>query len=136
MRILSYKPIQFLLDQQIIRFGIVGSSAAFVNMIIVVLIVELLHWHPLSANLVGFLCSFNISYFGHRGYTFHGDVSNSHAASIPRFLMIALMGLFMTEGLFYIFLHHLHIYYVVSLILVIGIVASINFMLGKYWAFS
>ena len=136
MRLLTYKPIAFLLNQQIVRFGMVGCTGAFINMLVVVFMVEHLHWHPLTANIVGFLCSFNVSYLGHRLYTFSDQVSNKHMTSASRFLIIAVSGLLLNEGLFYLFLTYCHLHYTVSLIFVIAIIATINFILNKYWAFT
>ena len=132
----NYRPINFLLNQQIVRFGIIGCIGAFINMLIVVFMVEHMHWHPLGANIIGFLGSFNISYFGHRYYSFSDQVSNNHTTSITRFLFIALSSFGLNELLFYLFLTYCHFHYTLSLIFVIAVVATINFILNKFWAFN
>ena len=58
------------LVMQLMRFGIIGSLAAFINFGIVILLVELWGWHPLSANAIAFLIAFQVSYSGHRYWTF------------------------------------------------------------------
>ena len=78
---------------QLVRFGIVGLSAASVNLFIVFLLVHYRHLHPLSANIIAFLISFQISYNGHKYWTFRS--SASHLTSMSKFFFVAVFSSFM-----------------------------------------
>ena len=75
---------------QLCRFGIVGVSAAVVNYLIVVVIVEYGHWQPLLANIVAYLLAFNVSYTGHRLFTFSHKAHEK--SSLTKFFVVSLTG--------------------------------------------
>lgn len=120
---------------QLIRFGIVGSCAALVNMLMVIWQVESFKTNPLIANIFAFLVAFNISYVGHRYWSF-AKTSLRHKESIVRFLVVATMSFILNEGLFFIFLNLLHLQYIFALLLVLIIVPLFTFISSKFWAFS
>jgi putative flippase GtrA len=120
---------------QLIRFGIVGSCAAAVNMLIVIWLVENFYLNPLLANIFAFLIAFNISYIGHRHWSF-ANTKLRHRTSIPRFLLVAISSFILNEGLFYLFLNLFHWYYILALLLALLIVPIFTFVTSKFWAFS
>jgi len=120
---------------QLIRFGSVGSCAAAVNMLMVIWLVTGFNIHPLLANIFAFLIAFNISYIGHRHWSFAGT-KRLHRSSIPRFLSVAVISFILNEGLFYIFLSLFHWYYIWALLLVLLIVPIFTFLCSKFWAFD
>jgi len=119
---------------QMIRFSITGILATLVHFSTVVVLVETLHLHPLTANIVGFLCGFIISFSGHRFWTFSDTTSNLRQA-LPRFLTIAGINLAGNQTLYYLLLIKLHVQYEIALLVVLGIVASMTFLLSKRWVF-
>ncbi|MBN1684681.1 MAG: GtrA family protein [Gammaproteobacteria bacterium] len=121
--------------KQLIRFGIVGCIAAMVNMLIVILLVEQFAWHPLVANILAFLIAFQVSYFGHCYWSF-SNRTVCHKHSVPRFLIVAIVSFILNEGLFYLFLTVLNLYYVLALFLVLIIVPTFTFINSKWWAFN
>jgi putative flippase GtrA len=48
---------------QLLRFGVIGTSAAAVNMVGVIILVECFAWQPLWANVIAFLIAYNVSLF-------------------------------------------------------------------------
>jgi putative flippase GtrA len=120
---------------QLIRFGIVGSCAAAVNILIVIWSVQNFGVQPLLANIFAFLVAFNISYIGHRYWSF-ANATLQHRTSVPRFLLIAVTSFALNEGLFYIFLSLLDWYYVWALLLTLLIVPLFTFVFSKIWAFK
>lgn len=118
--------------RQLFYFGIVGTLAASVHFTIVIVLVEIAHLTPLTANIFAFICSFNISYFGHRYLTF-SQTKASLIASLPRFLTVATWGFVLNEGLFYLFLKIFP--YPIALLIVIILVAISTFCFSKIWAF-
>lgn len=118
--------------RQIFQFGSVGACAASAHMGIVIAIVQMAHISPLLANIIAFLFSFNISYFGHHYWTFAKRQLN-HQTSLPRFFLLACFSFLLNEGLFFLLLPFLP--YPIALLVVLVSVAAITFFLSKWWAF-
>jgi putative flippase GtrA len=122
------------LIKQIIQFGIVGVTAALVHFTVVVSLVELYLLRPLIANIAAFLVAFNVSYLGHRNFTFRGTTTR-HQVAIPR-LFFTSCGLFAAnEGLFYFFMNVTKLPYTAALLLVLFILPVVTFMINKLWVF-
>ncbi len=119
---------------QLFRFGIVGVCAALVNYFLVVLIVEQAHWHPLVANIVAYLIAFNVSYLGHRFWSF-GHKQHDHT-SLPKFFSISVSGFLLNEGFFALLLRYTTLHYSEALIIAILMAALFTFTLSKFWVFK
>ncbi len=126
----SYYPF-FL---QLIRFGIIGSAATVTHFVTVILLVEFTKLHPLSANVFGFSCGFIVSFAGHRFWTFAGTEQLVRIA-LPRFFLVAIINFICNQSLYSLFLMYFHWNYTVALIMVLGIMASITFLMSKFWVF-
>lgn len=123
----------FPLFLQVMRFGVVGVSAAFVNFSIVVMLVQWTAMEPLMANIFGFMISFQVSYFGHRKWTF-SDVVVLHRLALPKLLIVQIGNLFASEFLFYFFLS-LKLAYPLALLCVLMILPIFTFITSKLWVF-
>ena len=117
---------------QLIRFGLVGTCAAIVNYLVVIGLVELLKLHPLIANIFAFFAAFNVSFIGHRYWTFH-DCLGEKKLKFNQFFLIALSSFFANETLFFFFLHYAQLSYPISLLIVLIIVPPLTFITSKIW---
>jgi putative flippase GtrA len=124
---------------QFARFGIVGAHAAGVNFIALMVLVEFFHFSPLVANIFAFLIAFQVSYWGHRRFTFR---SVKHQTRQPmrktalRYFVVASLSFLLNEGFFALFLNYFHMYYLIAMILTLVFVPPITFVLSKVWAFA
>jgi hypothetical protein len=82
---------------QLARFGVVGLTAASVHFSIVVILVQNELFVPLVANIVAFLISFQVSYWGHRRFTFPGSVTQ-HREAYSKLVFLQLANLAANEG--------------------------------------
>lgn len=119
---------------QLTRFCIVGLLAAAVHFSIVVLLVEVGALKPLIANIFAFLIAFQVSYWGHRRWTFHTTTS-LHGEALPKLFLVNGLGFIANEGLFYIFMTMFGLSYPLALFLVLAILPVATFALGKFWVF-
>ncbi|MBX9705378.1 MAG: GtrA family protein [Gammaproteobacteria bacterium] len=119
---------------QLFRFGVVGVAAAIVNYLVVILLVELLHWLPLIANIIGFSLGFQVSYFGHRFWTF--SHKQHTIQSLPKFIFVAILGFSCNESVFALMLHFTALPYTISLIVAILAAATVTFSCSKFWVFK
>lgn len=88
---------------------------------------------PLIANVIGFAVAFNVSYFGHRNWTF-GSTAN-HGDTFWRFLTVALASFALNEVLYFMLLRFTRLNYEIALAIVLVTVAVLTFVLSKTWAF-
>lgn len=126
---------RYPLLRQLTYFGLIGSCAAAVQLLTVIALVETTRLEPLLANAVGFLLAFNVSYLGHRRFTF-ADTNAKHHIAIRRLFTVASANFIANESLFFIFLRVFKLYYPVALFLTLIILPTITFILGKFWVFK
>jgi putative flippase GtrA len=129
MQLRAYLPLFY----QLFRFGIVGLAASAVHFGIVVLLVQNWTMQPLVANIFGFAGGLQISYWGHRMWTFN-DTSTLHRVALPRLLVVQIISLLANETLFYIFLS-LNLPYPVALLVVLTTLPIFTFVSSKLWVF-
>ncbi len=119
---------------QVCRFGIVGLTAACIHFMTVILLVQNFMLPPLSANIFGFMFSFQISYWGHRLWTF-STTEVLHRVTFSRLLFLQIMNFCANELLFYIFLT-LNLPYPLALIIVLAVLPIFTFFSSKVWIFK
>jgi putative flippase GtrA len=119
---------------QLFRFGLVGVIAAMIHLAIVVLLVQMYSLLPLLANMFGFAIAFQVSYWGHRLWTFQESVA-PHRIAAPKLLLVQILSFAANETLFYILLA-LHLPYPIALIIVLAVLPIFTFMASKLWVFA
>jgi len=118
---------------QLFRFGVVGLTAAGIHFSTVVLLVQYLSIAPLVANIIGFIISFQMSYWGHRVWTFNAtDIL--HRDAFPKLVLVQILNFIANEILFYIFLS-LHFPYQLALLIVLTVLPVFTFISSKLWVF-
>lgn len=122
------------LSSKFLRFAIVGTGGAIVHVTTVMLLVNYLQMHPLSANVAGFLLGFQVSYFGHRYWTF-SDSNVRHQTAFPRLLALQIFNFGANETMFYILLS-LHLPYLIALLIVLCILPVMTFTVSRLWIFT
>ncbi len=132
----SWRNLQYFpLFLQLTRFGIVGVSAALVHFGIVVALVELYGLQPLVANVIAFSLAFQLSYWGHRHWTF-GGTQQKHRVAFPRLLLVSSLAFVVNESLFYVLMAQFNLPYMLALLIVLSILPAIVFTVNKLWVFE
>ncbi len=120
--------------RRLVTFIAVGSSAAAVHFLVVVALVSGLGWHPLQANVGGWLLAFLVSYGGHRTLTFRATGAST-AQSLPRFFAISAAGFVANEAAYALLLRHAGMPYRAALGVVLVGLAVITYLASRHWAF-
>lgn len=120
--------------RQVIRFGVVGVTALMVNWLVVAVLVPTLDMAPLLANVFAFLVAFQVSYWGHRSWTFNARTLR-HSQTLPRFLVVSCSSFLINEFLYFLLLEFTVLDYRTALLIVLAIVAMSTFLLSRKWAF-
>ncbi|TCK16499.1 GtrA family protein [Marinobacterium mangrovicola] len=123
------------MTREALSFIAVGVSALLVHWLVVFLLVPLAHLHPLIANVIAFLVAFNVSYLGHRHLTFRAQ-ERSHRQTLPRFATVAATSFLLNETMYWALLSLTPLRYDAALFIVLGSVALLTYLLGKFWAFA
>lgn len=117
---------------QLARFGAVGVAAMAVHWLVVAALVPI-GLAPLIANVIAFAIAFNVSYWGHRTWTF--DSSASHQTTFWRFFAVACASFALNESLYYLLLAYTRLGYQTALAIVLIAVAGLTYVLSRHWAF-
>lgn len=118
---------------QLLRFGVVGVGAMLVHWLVVAALVPL-GLVPLLANVVAFAVAFQVSYWGHRHWTF-GAHGVGHRQTLPRFAMVACSSFVANEFMYFLLLRYTSLDYRTALTIVLATVAIATFLLSRQWAF-
>ena len=89
---------------------------------------------PFNANLLGFSVGFFISYYGHRTFTFRSEGKMSR--SMPRFFVIAATNLVLNQAIVYIVVNVMGRPYWLALAIMVTIVPTFTYVMGRMWAFN
>lgn len=119
---------------QVGRFGAVGVTAAVVNFVVVLGLVSAGLLSPLLANIFAFILAFQVSFFGHKRWTFKHD--GAHLSAASKFFIVALLSFLLNEGLFAALLTGAQLAYPLALLLTLAIVPPLTFAFSKVWAFK
>lgn len=117
---------------ELFRFGCVGIAAMLTHFMVVLLLVPS-GLTPLVANAVAFVVAFQVSFYGHRNWTFNAAPQPRQYSSM---LVVSLIGFAINEGLYALLLEHGKLDYRIALAMVLVTVAAITFLGAKFWAFS
>ena len=125
----------FSLRHRPVVFILVGSTAALVHFLTVILLVEKMHFVPLVANVGGWLCAFTVSYGGHFLLTF-ADHNAPMLQSASRFFLLSAVGFAINESAYAILLHASQLPYYFLLAIILLCVAALTYLLSRRWAFA
>lgn len=111
----------------------VGLMAALVQYFSVVAWVDFAHLNPLIANILGFLLSYQVSFLGHRFFTF-AMLPHQPILKYGRFFLVASLSFSLNECLYAFALHVLHWHYRLALMMVILTVSILTYILSRCYA--
>jgi len=92
-------------------------------------------WQPLTANVIGWLVAFNVSYSGHYFLTFRA-LQSGLKSSLPRFFVLSGMGFLVNETAYAILLRETSMPYEWLLGMILIGVAVLTFIFSRFWAFA
>ena len=118
---------------QLIRFGLVGIAASCVHFGIVVAFVQTHRLQPLSANAIAFCFAFQVSYWGHRCFTFSSQAN--HFKAVSKLITVSVGTFAANQGLFYLLFKIVGLQYALALFIVLATLPILTFIINKYWVF-
>ena len=120
------------LTGQLFRFGCVGVLAMALHLAVVSALVPL-GLPPLWANVLAFAVAFQVSYFGHRGWTYR---ATGGGGAYGRMLMVSLASFALNEAMYACLLKFAPFDYRVSQMIVLIAVSLFTFAGSRFWVFA
>ena len=115
---------------QLIRFGIVGVIAAVVDVGVLVLLKEQLHFDVLAASAISFSISVTVNYLLSMAFVFKSK-KQSKIKEFVIFVLLSIGGLLLNQLILWAGVNFTDIYYLVIKILAMIIVPVYNFITRK-----
>lgn len=120
-------------NKKIVKFCISGVLSAFVDLGILIVLVEIFNFNIIIANIISFSFAVMNSFAFNKLWTFR-DGNKDYFRQFIKFLLISLLGLLLNT-IFMTLLIYLNIWYVFAKIVVIVTVAFWNFSANNFWTF-
>lgn len=118
-----------------VRFIAVGTTAAAVHWGVVRAAVESMGLAPLSANVLGWMIAFVVSFSGHRLWTFGATTGVGTGQSLWRFALVSGVGFAVNEACYAAVLRAGGLRYDVALGVVLVGLAVGTFVVSRLWVF-
>lgn len=115
-----------------LRFAAVGALGTAVHYAILVLLVGQFNISPAWSAGIGAACGALVNYYLNRKYNFSG--SGEHRRAVPRFLFLALIGVFL-NGILVKILVAGELHYLIAQVFATLFILGLNFIVCKKWIF-
>lgn len=123
--------IEWLLRQRLVRFLLVGGSATLLQFLLLALLVEWLSVYPVFASAAAYSLSAMFNYWLNYHFTFTSR--SRHWRTLPKFVLVALIGLTVNTGCFALLAIFFH--YIPAQVVATGVTLVNNFILHQYWIY-
>jgi len=116
-----------------IRYALIGALATSIQYGVLVALVEGLSSSPAPSAVFGAMCGALVAYAGNRQFTFSSRAR--HRRAIPRFLVIALIGLALNGGIVWAGVSVFAWHYLVAQFAATILVLHITYQFNRSWTF-
>ncbi|MCW8127726.1 GtrA family protein [Microbulbifer halophilus] len=123
--------IEWLLQQRFVRFATVGAAATLMQFSSLALFVELLSTNAIFASAAAFSLSAGFNYWLNYHFTFGSRAG--HRDTLPKFVLVALIGLTINTTCFTLFVKLFH--YFPAQCIATGVTLLSNFVLHQRWIY-
>lgn len=117
-----------------IKFLGIGAIATIIQYVIFITLVEFTSLAVVLASALGYGISSIFNYLMNYHYTFSSDAK--HKVASLKFTLVALVGLSLNSILMYLLVGLFEVHYIISQIIVTGVILVINFFAHKLWTFQ
>lgn len=119
---------------QLLKFGVVGIVATFIDFAVLTLLTELFGIHYLSSAAIGFIVSTLFNYLASMRYVFNSRFGeNEKRKELIIFVLLSIIGLGFNQFFMWLFVENFRIFYVFSKVLATVLVMTWNFVSRKMW---
>ncbi len=117
------------------KYAVVGCIGTALDLGTLYIFVGLLHLHLLLSTAMSFVLAVINNFLLNKYWTFQNKSANIRKQFI-KFLIVSVLGLFLTEACMAFFVYVLNIWYMAAKLITSGLVLAWNFLANKYWTFK
>lgn len=121
--------------QKFLKFSIVGFSGLIIDFLVTYLLKEKLKQNKYISHSIGFVAAVINNFYLNKSWTFENH-SQEYMTQGLQFLVIALIGLFLSNQIIFILNNKNNINFYISKLMAIGIVVIWNFLANFLITFS
>lgn len=121
-----------ILHSKVVRFVFVGGTATLLQLVLLVLWVEWLNFHPVLASALSYGLSALYNY-GMNYYVTFGS-NKTHWETFPKFVLTAAVGVCVNTGVMALLIY-LHCHYLIAQFGAILVTLVLNYLLHKFWIY-
>ena len=122
-----------MIGKQFVSFTAVGAVGTAAHYSALIALVQIMHLNPVRASGVGFVIGAFVNYALNYRLTFRSK--KLHRESMPKFFIVASLGLVLNTLLMALLVEALKLYYIVSQIVATASVLIWNFLANRSWTF-
>lgn len=122
------------MNEQFLKFSLVGVAATLTTYFVLVLLVEVLHQAAVPASVLGYLAGAAVNYVLNYRFTFSS--TQAHQVAIPRYMTVMAVGFALNVIIMYVAVSRLAIHYLLAQLVAVAIVLVWSFALNRRWAFA
>jgi len=120
--------------KSVLRFGVSGVLATATHVAVFTALVELGGARPVFASVPAFCAALGVSYALNYHWTF--EALGEHRVMLPRFALVALLGLGLNVLITYVVVDVAGSWYGYALLAVVTIVPVVTYLLSRHWVFK
>lgn len=124
------------LTKQICKYFSVGVIGGMINISILLLFTELIHLSYMISAVYAFMSVTLVSFSLDKIWTFKEKIEDHFLKEYLNFFSFSIVALLANLVMLYCFTEYIHIYYVFSQIIAIGLSGGFNFFLDENWTFT
>ncbi|RMD45280.1 glycosyltransferase family 2 protein [Candidatus Pacearchaeota archaeon] len=121
---------------EFVKFGIVGTTGAIINLSILYLLTEKLGLYYILSAIISFLVAMSSNFFLNKIWTFKEKIKIQIKKKYLKFGVVSTFSLLVNLTFLYIFTEVFGIYYLISQAIAIAIAWLLNFIGNKIWTFQ
>ena len=121
------------LETTALRYLIAGGSAASLQLLLVIGLVEVFDAVPLIATSVGFVVGGLINYVLQYYWTFEAD--GPHHLMLTRYALVTAGTLLINDAVFWLLTEKLGVFYIFAQVSAIGLMVIVNYLINKHYTF-
>jgi len=121
---------------EFIKYGIVGSMGALVNLFVLFILTEFFLINYIISEIFAFIIASINNYIFDKIWTFREDIRINIANKYLKFLFINIIGLFINLLILYTLVNYFNIWYIFAEIIAAGFAFIFNYLGNKFWTFK
>ncbi|TYQ30716.1 GtrA family protein [Pseudanabaena sp. UWO310] len=135
MKYLKSKASYVSLENQFLRFFMVGGFCAFLNIVILYILTGILNFHYLLSVLIQTVVVNYIGFYLNRRFTFK-RTKGEFWEGLAKYYAVMISSFLMVSSLMYLLVDIFHVWYLYAFVLITIMMMIFNFLSHQKWTFK